>query len=74
MQIGYCFFGELVFHLAAEDIEQLGGDALLTQLVVLQLKLVEEFMSIVVGALHSHDSSSLLRGSIFSEDFLHERE
>ena len=46
--------------LSSEYVEELGGDGLLAQFVVLELQLVEEFLGVVVGALHCHDTRSLL--------------
>ncbi len=57
--------------LTAENVEQLGGDGLLTELVVFELKLIKQLLRIVVGALHRHDTRGLLGGLVFGKRFLH---
>ena len=54
----------LVFHLTAEDIEQFGSNALLTELVVFEVKLFEQLLGVVVGALHCHHTGGLLGGTV----------
>ena len=61
----------LVFHLTAEDIEQFGSNALLTELVVFEVKLFEQLLGVVVGALHCHHTGGLLGGTVLECDFLH---
>lgn len=57
--------------LTAENVEQLGGDGLLTELVVFELQLIEQLLRVVVGALHRHDTRGLLGGLVFGKRFLH---
>ena len=64
----------LIFHLAAYDVEQLGGYALLAQLVVFKLQLLEQVLCIIIRALHGHDAGGLFGGAVFGKYFLHHRE
>ena len=48
---------------AADEVEDFGGDFLLTALVVLEGELVEEFLGVVGGNLHGYGTGSMF-GSI----------
>ena len=52
--------------LTADNIKQFGRDALLSEFIILELKLVKQFLGIVVGALHSHHTGSLLGSAVFT--------
>ena len=63
-----------VSDLTADDVEQLGGDALLTQFVVFELELFEKLLGIVIRALHRHHAGRLLGRTVLCEDFLRHRQ
>ena len=65
--------GGSVAHLSSDDVEELGGDALLAQFIVFELELFEQLVGIVIGTLHGHDTSGLLTGAFLGDSLLHHR-
>ena len=57
--------------LTADNVEQFGGYALLTQFIIFEPKLLEEFLRVIVGALHGHYPGGLFRGAVLGESLLH---
>ena len=58
--IVYVTFFLRLFNLTSHDIEKLGCNTLLTQLIVFQTQLVEQFLRIIIYTLHCHDTCRLL--------------
>ena len=50
----------LVVDAATNDIKQLAGDGLLTRLVVLQVKLAQQFVCIIRSCLHGYHTGCVL--------------
>ena len=66
-------FGSLSFHLTADDVEQLGGDAGLTEFVVFEVEFFEQLGGVVAGGLHRHHARGLFAGRAVGEHILHHR-
>lgn len=59
-----------LFDLTAENVKEFSSDSLLSEFIVFKLKLITQFLSIVVGTLHSHHAGSLFGGTVLHEHLL----